>query len=82
LTHYIGDYDGDREVRKEFQRKGLAKVPYCIVMDAGDRSLHDILYKEHITELGKREFCQTIANAIKHMHDKGFIHGDVKPKVI
>jgi serine/threonine protein kinase len=81
IRNFIGDYDADPSVRKEFQRKGFASVPYCIVMEAGERSLYDILYKEHITELAKKSFSQQIAQALEHMHEKGFIHGDVKPKV-
>ena len=38
-----GDLDADPAVKTEFQRKGLGSFPFCLVMAAGDRSLHDIL---------------------------------------
>ena len=45
LCSYTATDSGDLPIRKEFQRKGLAEFPYCLVMNAGDRSLHDILSK-------------------------------------
>ena len=52
-------------------------------MEAGDRSLYDILVKENIA--GKNmEYIKIIAielaKAVQHVHSKGFIHGDLKRK--
>ena len=51
-TKYVIDilmsYTGDSEHKLEFSRKGLGNFPYCLVMNAGDRSLHDILSKGKI----------------------------------
>jgi serine/threonine protein kinase len=82
LRHYRGDWDAEPHIHKEFQRKGFGKYPYLLVMPAGDRSLQDILSKERLTALNKQEFCRQIAEGLKHMHDKNYIHGDIKPKNI
>jgi serine/threonine protein kinase len=54
------------------------------------RSLHEVItleslvYDEHNTTLQNqiKNVCQQIISALAHMHSKGFIHGDVKPKNI
>ena len=37
------DADADAGFRADLRRKGLAATPYCVVMDAGSRSLADVL---------------------------------------
>jgi serine/threonine protein kinase len=77
------DYDdGDMELRNERARKGLSSYPYCIVMQAGDRSLADILSKEHLKRDWDRirSISLSIARCVAHVHSKGFIHGDLKRK--
>ena len=78
-------YDGleDTFFLSELNRKNLQNYPHCIVMEAGDRSLYDILAKENIA--GKNmEYIKIIAielaKAVQHVHSKGFIHGDLKRK--
>ena len=44
-------HDGvsDATFLAEARRKGLGETPYCVVMEAGSRSLADIVIKEHLT---------------------------------
>ena len=76
------DPDEDPDFDMEVKRKGLEDFPYMIVMDAGERNLSDVLAKENIA--GRdwdtiRSFSIQIAKCVAHLHDKGIIHGDIKP---
>ena len=47
--------------------KGLEDFPYCIVMKAGDRTLADIIAREHICGSGEQTrsvWCAEIAKAV------------------
>ncbi len=74
------DGDADPAFMAELRRKGYERTPYCIVMDAGSRSLADVIVKEHLVgDWDKiRALCAHIARAVGHMHSKGYIHGDLK----
>jgi hypothetical protein len=74
------DGDADAAFMAELRRKGYQGTPYCIVMDAGSRSLSDVIVKEHLAgDWDKiRALCAHIARAVGHMHSKGYIHGDLK----
>jgi serine/threonine protein kinase len=67
---------------EELCRKSLQDTRYCIVMVAGERSLADVMVKEHLQgDWGRiRSLCMSLARAVEHMHDRGFIHGDLKRK--
>ena len=72
--------DDDPEFLAEVRRKGLGQTPYCIAMEAGARSLADIVVREHLAGDWERirGLSAHIARAVGHMHERGFIHGDVK----
>jgi hypothetical protein len=74
------DGDADPAFLAELRRKGLDGTPYCVVMDAGSRSLADVIVKEHLAgDWDKiRALCAHITRAVGHMHSKGYIHGDLK----
>jgi len=59
----------------------LQDYPSLIVMPAADRNLRAIMDNERITDPAviKRMFHE-IVRALKFMHDRGVIHGDVKPR--
>jgi serine/threonine protein kinase len=77
------DGDIDEKYREEVRRKGFPIGKYCIVMDAGERNLNNIIEKERIAGVQWdqiRALTIQIARAVGHMHEKGYIHGDIKRK--
>ena len=81
-TVRVHDSDADLVFREETISKGLSFFPYCLVMPVGERNLADVMVKEHIAGRDWAEIkvmMTQIACAVGHMHDKGFIHGDLKP---
>jgi serine/threonine protein kinase len=75
------DADIDESYRDEVVQKGFELGRYCIVMDAGERNLSDIMEKERIAGVNWeliRVIAQQVIQAVGHMHDNGFIHGDLK----
>lgn len=66
----------------QFSRFGFAKYPYVIVMPAADRSLFYILSSENVASKNWpviKNIAHDIAAALRHIHELGFIHGDLKP---
>ena len=81
-TLRVHDSDKDDAFREEAVSKGMAHFPYCLVMPVGERNLADVMVKEHIAGRDWAEIkvmMTQIACAVGHMHEKGFIHGDLKP---
>ena len=72
--------DDDPDFLAEVRRKGFGQTPYCIVMEAGSRSLADVMVKEHLAGDWDRirGLAAHITRAVGHMHSRGFIHGDLK----
>jgi len=67
------------------KRKGLVDYdhPCLLVMPAAERSLRAIMDSERITKSSAiKEMFHRILTCVKYMHDRGFIHGDVKPRNI
>jgi serine/threonine protein kinase len=67
-------------------KEGLLKYsfnfPYCIVMPAAERNLKTIIDSENIA--GKDwdiiyDICKQIAKGVQFLHQRGIIHGDLKP---
>ena len=84
MINVLRSYEGDKDASfaLEIQRKGLEKYKWCIVMPAADRNLQNIVSAERIAGRDWRQIkliSSQIAEALGHMHRKGFIHGDVKP---
>jgi serine/threonine protein kinase len=75
----------DCEFKYEVDIKGFGEYPYCLVMDAADRSLADVMTHEDVA--GKdwkqiRLIMEQIIENLDQMHSRGFIHGDMKPQNI
>lgn len=60
--------------------------PFAMVMKRGAATLQDLLdsvewKEEHVHEECRVRFIfESIAQAVQHMHSKGLVHGDIKPK--
>jgi serine/threonine protein kinase len=76
------DGENDPFFQTEIERRGLQKYPYCIVMPAADRNLQNIVSSERIAGrdwVQIRTVASQVAESLHHMHQKGVMHGDVKP---
>ena len=81
LRFYDGDDEKDKLFGEEAERKGYYR--YCLVMPAAERNLGNVLVHEHIA--GRdwdmlRLISKQLIEALHHVHEKGYIHGDVKRK--
>jgi len=87
----VRSYDGDAldsnnvAFRKDAILKGYVEYPYCVVMEAGSMSLKRLIDNQHIA--GKdwdtiRTLTKQIAKAVKHIHDRGVVHGDLKGRLL
>jgi serine/threonine protein kinase len=67
------------------KRPGLVDYehPCLLVMPAAERSLRAIMDSERITKsTAIKDIFHRILTCVKYMHDRGFIHGDLKPRNI
>ena len=81
LHFYDGDDEKERMFGEEAERKGYYR--YCLVMPAAERNLGNVLIHEHIA--GRdwdmlKLISKQLIEALNHVHEKGYIHGDVKRK--
>ena len=81
LQLHDGDDEKDKMFGEEAQRKGYYR--YCLVMPAAERNLGNVLVHEHIA--GRdwdmlKLISKQLIEALNHVHEKGYIHGDVKRK--
>ncbi|ETW01979.1 serine/threonine protein kinase [Aphanomyces invadans] len=56
----------------------MAVYPHVVVMPAADRSLEDIFQKERPSDKLVRSMLFDVTTALRHLHDHGLVHGDVK----
>jgi len=59
--------------------ENLRDYPYALVMPCTDHNLDVIVRCERPTMPQVRIFAEDIALALKHLHDRGIIHGDITP---
>ena len=81
LRLHDGDNEKDKMFGEEAERKGYYR--YCLVMPAAERNLGNVLVHEHIA--GRdwdmlKLISKQLIEALNHVHEKGYIHGDVKRK--
>ena len=58
---------------------GLGNHPHGMVMEAADRNLAVIRLQEHPTLAEIVGLMYQVAQALHHLHQRGVLHGDVKP---
>jgi len=84
-------YDGEKQdvVNKRFRAdaklKGFELYPYCVVMEAASQSLKRLIDQQHIvgTDWDEiRRIGRQVAGCLKHLHERGYVHGDIKRKNI
>ncbi|CAG8828847.1 8509_t:CDS:2, partial [Racocetra persica] len=56
------------------------KVYY--IMPLASKDLSDLIYRRRMTEHSIRELMKPIFEAVKGLHDSGFVHRDIKPENI
>jgi serine/threonine protein kinase len=81
----VHDSDIDNNFLRAVRHCDMGNYPYCVVMPVGERTLKTIMMTEHIagTEWHQIKLITSqLAVAIKHIHDRGFTHGDVSPSNI
>jgi hypothetical protein len=80
----VHDGEESQGFREEVRKKGFDKYPRCIVMEAGERNLFDIISKENFAGADWDEIrlmTSQIVKALDHMHSKEAMHGDLKRKL-
>ena len=81
LWEHDGVDEKDKKYSEEAEKKGYYR--YCLVMPAAERNLGNVLVHEHIA--GRdwntlRYISKQLIEALNHVHEKGYVHGDVKRK--
>jgi len=85
LLGYYDDIKGtpdNVDFRKDAILKGYGDYPYCVVMEAS-QSLKRVIDQQLVAGNDWeqiRQMTKQIAFCLKHIHEKGIIHGDLKRK--
>ena len=82
-TNPLRAHDGDTDARFRLEAtvKGFGEYPYCCVMPMADRSLADAVTHENIAGRDWRQIrliMESCAEFLVQLHERGFIHGDMK----
>ena len=79
LRLHDGDDESELKIGDEAVRRGYYR--YCLVMPAAERNLGTVLVHERIAGRGwdqLRLISKQLIEALNHVHEKGYVHGDVK----
>ena len=81
LRQNDGDDESELKIGDEAVRRGYYR--YCLVMPTAERNLGTVLVHERIAGRGwdqLRLISKQLIEALNHVHENGYIHGDVKRK--
>jgi serine/threonine protein kinase len=55
---------------------------FCLVLELGDRNLYEAIGAEDLRsdQNQVRSILHNLAESLSHLHEKGFVHGDFKPR--
>ena len=75
--------DVDASVRAELASRQLDSHPFVLVLPAADRALNAII--DHEREMAgwmeeARLVARQLGSALAYLHERGIVHGDVKPR--
>ena len=68
---------GLKAIEEEFLND-IVLGKYAIVMGSGPRNLLQIFYQEQPKIYAVREILRQVFEAVKHLHEKNLMHGDIK----
>jgi ankyrin repeat protein len=81
----LASFDGSRDIAfaEALEARGLASHPFLLVFPAGERPLSAVIDHERETpewaEETRLAAC-ALAAALAHLHCRGVVHGDLKPR--
>ena len=84
----LDSFDGEKNetFHKSLIQKGFSNYPFMIVMPVGDRNLNEIVTNGELIDQKDLYFIRSaveqITRDLEHLHSRGYIHGDLKPKNI
>lgn len=58
----------------------FSEYDFILAMEAGNRNLEQIIISERVDFTRSSDLLRQIASALSHVHDRGFVHCDAKPK--
>ncbi len=58
----------------------FSELPFMIAMEAGNRNLEQIVLFESVGFRRSSDLLRQVASALAHVHERGFVHCDAKPK--
>lgn len=78
-------FDGEKNYHfmREVSRRNLKEYQYCIVMPLAEKDLESMLSNDHIAGISWpriKLLSIELTLAIDHLHSKGVVHCDLKPK--
>ena len=83
IAHAVERGDGGLETIVTKFLGGSKPGNYAIVMIAADRNLHEIFHQEQPEIDAVRVMLRQVFEAVKHLHEKNLMHGDLKmPNIV
>ena len=82
-SHVVSVLESSDELRdlwpSDAKQFGFDGYDQGIVMEEGERNLFTILTQEVLSFDALRTMLREVLGCMKHLHDRGVVHGDLKP---